>query len=176
MKALPTTYRGFKFASRLEARYAYFMDMLQTPWEYEKGAYDLDGLTYIPDFWLPALKVWLEVKGEIISDEVGLKVLEKAGRLAILSGHPVVLVFHDPYDARCITFGIQGGMYKDSHFGLCPHCGGFGLHVRTAAGIRFLCPEKTGHAAPVGLSALRSLHRTYFDTAMAARQKRFGVR
>lgn len=176
MKAKPTTYRGFAFASRLEARYAYWFDLNQIPWLYEPEAYDLEeGLTYVPDFWLGPLRVWHEVKGEIISDGAGLKIMEKCKRLAILSGHPVVLTFHDPLDQRCITFGTRGGMYTDSHYTLCSHCGAFGLHVRTDTGVRFLCPQRSEHGAPLPPAISRSLHRTFYDMAMAARQRRFGV-
>ncbi|MBA3890517.1 MAG: hypothetical protein H0X64_08295 [Gemmatimonadaceae bacterium] len=47
--AIPTLYRGIRFRSRLEARWAAFFDQCQWPWRYEP--LDLDG--YIPDFVLP---------------------------------------------------------------------------------------------------------------------------
>ncbi len=43
---IPTTYRGIRFRSRLEARWAAFFDRLGWPWQYEP--FDLPG--YIPDF------------------------------------------------------------------------------------------------------------------------------
>jgi hypothetical protein len=46
IKAIPTTYRGVEFRSRLEAKWAVMFDLLEWPWEYEP--IDLDG--YIPDF------------------------------------------------------------------------------------------------------------------------------
>jgi len=57
--AIETTYRGARFRSRLEARWAAFFDLLGWRWEYEP--IDLDG--YIPDFILliPA-PVLVEVK------------------------------------------------------------------------------------------------------------------
>lgn len=71
IKAIETRYKGYRFRSRLEARWAVFFDALGIKWEYEKEGYDLgDGGWYLPDFWLsPAahLKngegVWLEIKG-----------------------------------------------------------------------------------------------------------------
>lgn len=48
IRAIPTTYRGVNFRSRLEARYAAFFDAVRWPWRYEP--IDLDG--YIPDFVL----------------------------------------------------------------------------------------------------------------------------
>lgn len=46
MHAIPTTYGGVNFRSRLEARWAAFFDLLGWSWEYEP--IDLAG--YIPDF------------------------------------------------------------------------------------------------------------------------------
>jgi hypothetical protein len=48
MHAIPTTYGGVNFRSRLEARWAAFFDLLGWSWEYEP--IDLKG--YIPDFIL----------------------------------------------------------------------------------------------------------------------------
>lgn len=47
--AIPTTYAGVRFRSRLEARWAAFFDQLGWPWQYEP----LDLAGYIPDFVLP---------------------------------------------------------------------------------------------------------------------------
>ena len=59
---LPTTYRGFTFRSRLEARWALFLDELHVPWQYEPDGWDLPDGPYVPDFWLPREKLWLEIK------------------------------------------------------------------------------------------------------------------
>lgn len=65
IKAIETLYKGCRFRSRLEARWAVFFDSLNILWEYEKEGYDLGELGwYLPDFWLPELKFWFEVKGE----------------------------------------------------------------------------------------------------------------
>lgn len=58
--AIPTEYRGHRFRSRLEARWACFFDNCGWPWEYEP--FDLDG--YIPDFVLtfPHAPILVEVK------------------------------------------------------------------------------------------------------------------
>lgn len=70
IEALPTTYRGVNFRSRLEARWAFFLDYLDTEWLYEPQRYVIEGLngeqwTYLPDFFLPATKTWVEVKGAV---------------------------------------------------------------------------------------------------------------
>ena len=48
MNAIETTYRGYKFRSRLEAKWACVFEQLGWQWEYEP--FDLNG--YIPDFIL----------------------------------------------------------------------------------------------------------------------------
>lgn len=63
-KALPTTYKGHRFRSRVEARHALFMDVLKIPYAYEDAGFQFeDGTMYLPDFFLPAHDVWYEVKG-----------------------------------------------------------------------------------------------------------------
>lgn len=65
LKAIETQYKGYRFRSRLEARWAVFFDALSVPWEYEKEGYDLGAAGwYLPDFWLPKVRVWIEIKGE----------------------------------------------------------------------------------------------------------------
>lgn len=70
IKAIETRYKGYRFRSRLEARWAVFFDALNLEWEYEKEGYDLgDGTYYLPDFWLPELEIWYEVKGKLDWEE-----------------------------------------------------------------------------------------------------------
>ena len=53
IKPIETHYKGYRFRSRLEARWAVFFDALGIEWEYEKEGYDLGELGwYLPDFWL----------------------------------------------------------------------------------------------------------------------------
>lgn len=41
LKAIQTEYKGYLFRSRLEARWAVFLDSLGVKWEYEPEGYDL---------------------------------------------------------------------------------------------------------------------------------------
>ena len=68
LKAIETRYKGYRFRSRLEARWAVFFDALGVPWEYEKEGYRLPSGLYLPDFWLPKQACWIEVKGDEPSD------------------------------------------------------------------------------------------------------------
>lgn len=55
IKAIETQYKGYRFRSRLEARWAVFFDALGIAWEYEPEGFELsDGTWYLPDFYLPA--------------------------------------------------------------------------------------------------------------------------
>lgn len=123
---IPTEYKGVKFRSKLEARWAVFFDTLGIEWDYEPQGYEIgtgymayyprylfsDGETipyetregaelrikfakefkgidisildvleplgsldpllewYLPDFWLPGLEVWAEVKGQFGWEEL----------------------------------------------------------------------------------------------------------
>ena len=99
MQAIETVYSGYRFRSRLEARWAVFFDTLGIRYEYEKEGFELphwwqeEGdeplpvLRYLPDFWLPALGCYFEVKGPTPDDEDE----EKAGALAMASGKPVYI-------------------------------------------------------------------------------------
>jgi hypothetical protein len=64
IKAIETRYKGYRFRSRLEARWAVFFDALGVEWEYEKEGYDLGELGYyLPDFYLPEWGTFIEIKG-----------------------------------------------------------------------------------------------------------------
>jgi hypothetical protein len=62
--AIQTEYKGHLFRSRLEARWAVFLDALEVEWRYEEQGYETDGHRYLPDFYLPDSRAWLEVKGD----------------------------------------------------------------------------------------------------------------
>lgn len=93
LQPIETHYAGHRFRSRLEARWAVFLDTLGVKWEYEPQGYELGPLpasviqrmadeqlrepqpedsehlgAYLPDFWLPAQAAWLEIKGAEPSD------------------------------------------------------------------------------------------------------------
>jgi hypothetical protein len=50
MKATETHYKGYRFRSRLEARWAVFFDALSVPWEYEPEGFETPEGWYLPDF------------------------------------------------------------------------------------------------------------------------------
>lgn len=93
MKAIETHYNGYRFRSRTEARWAVFFDTLEMDWKYENEGYILkDGVRYLPDFWLPDLDLWVEIKGEEPSD----KDWEKIYKLRVESGKDVLVLIGQP--------------------------------------------------------------------------------
>jgi hypothetical protein len=113
IKAIDTKYNGYKFRSRLEARWAIFFDSLSIKYEYEKEGFDLNGLKYLPDFWLSEYNCWVEIKpailklpnGHVARD--GLKITEryvepveaftKCRKLCDLSDNVVLLIGGNPW-------------------------------------------------------------------------------
>jgi hypothetical protein len=87
------TYRaGCRFRSRLEARWSVFHDVLEVPWRYEHEPYRMpDGTGYLPDFWLPSIDAWFEVKGDRYTDDEA----RKAWGLAEATGKDVYIAFGD---------------------------------------------------------------------------------
>lgn len=98
-KSLPTMYKNCHFRSRLEARWAVYFDEMGIDWQYEREGYDLNGIYYLPDFWLPQVKMWAEVKPFLFSDEEMVKI----EMLIRHTGFPVLMLIDAPdyqsYDA-----------------------------------------------------------------------------
>lgn len=94
IKAIETEYNGYRFRSRLEARWAVFFDTLKIKYEYEPEGYKLkNGIYYLPDFYLPDLEYYAEVKGKnnhLYEDmkKVEQFVMEKKTAVIILSDIP----------------------------------------------------------------------------------------
>lgn len=63
IKAIETSYKGYKFRSRLEARWAVFFDALELRWQYEPEGFELGGgFRYLPDFVLTSQRIYVEIK------------------------------------------------------------------------------------------------------------------
>lgn len=70
IKPIETRYKGYRFRSRLEARWAVFFDKLGVEWQYEPEGFVLEnGTHYLPDFWLETVGMWAEVKPSTFSAE-----------------------------------------------------------------------------------------------------------
>lgn len=93
IKAIETVYNGWKFRSRLEAKWAIFFDEMCIPYEYEREGYDLGTFGwYLPDFWLPRWSCHIEIKPK---NHTAYE--DKCDALAIMSGNPVLLIHGNPW-------------------------------------------------------------------------------
>ena len=87
--ALETIYKGVKYRSRIEARWAVFFDKAVIEAHYEPEGFDLgEGVKYLPDFYLPIWDTYFEVKGAEPDDAER----DKAERLSAMSDKTVMLV------------------------------------------------------------------------------------
>lgn len=90
---IETSYKGNLFRSRLEARWAVFFDTLGFKYVYEPEGYDLSGVWYLPDFWIPDWHTFVEIKPEQPTQEQK----EKCQRLSTLTNKQVLLIAGQPW-------------------------------------------------------------------------------
>ena len=81
IKPIETIYNGYRFRSRLEARWAVFFDALGVKYEYEPEGFELpSGKRYLPDFRVQChgfrgdclpdpFDLWIEVKGKMTQED-----------------------------------------------------------------------------------------------------------
>ena len=107
--AIETEYNGIRFRSRLEARWSIFFDHLNVSHSYEYEAYKLDEKTvYLPDFWLPDQKLFVEIKPQYPSRAEAYKCTRLSevvrGRVACCIGDPMrqfqTIDYSEPWEAR----------------------------------------------------------------------------
>lgn len=111
---IETTYKGYRFRSRLEARWAVFFDAMGIKFVYEPDTFDLDGTCYLPDFWLPTWKMFVEIKPIEPTEEQ----LEKCFKLSELTDKDVLLIAGQPWTGEYkvyVFFGGGGGIPKKCH-------------------------------------------------------------
>jgi hypothetical protein len=136
IRAIETEFNGYRFRSRLEARWAVFFSELGIRYRYEPEGFEMDGLKYLPDFWLPnegwscfdRKGAWLEIKPEY---PTALEI-EKISRLAKLSGRPTYLFFGEVGEPDEHAHGLFFSEWCSPHPGSmawteCPACGAVGI-------------------------------------------------
>ncbi len=188
---LETVYNGYRFRSRLEARWAVFFDTLGLRYEYEKEGFVFgDGERYLPDFWLPELRLWYEVKGEVACVErtfggdtfyYAYPELERLERFTQSQEWPLACAVGPIGDHRIWFWGwdltdSSGGSYECQDAEWCFSNGIFTLDVKPRRSDRvFLADDLMGEAMPQFSYARdfgcdrRAVHAAY----AAARQARF---
>lgn len=106
IKAIETIYNGYRFRSRLEARWAVFFDSLGVEYQYEPEGFVLnDGTPYLPDFYLPNQGMWIEIKP--YSDESDDS-LNKA--LAFSHHHRICLIYGESSIGKFTAYLFENGL------------------------------------------------------------------
>lgn len=117
IKPIETVYNGYRFRSRLEARWAVFFDALGIKYEYEPEGFDLgEAGWYLPDFLVKSIDgdTWFyEVKPSLDADD------GKLNMLVSKSGHYGAVLTGDPY-----AYVIELGHWP------CPRCMQFTGYIR----------------------------------------------
>ncbi len=119
IKAIETKYKGCRFRSRLEARYAVLFDALGIEWHYEPEGFELEHYgRYLPDFYLPQIDMWAEVKAKPFD----INERNKAFALSSGTNKPVIQLtsMPEPYDFAFadvkIAIGSRMKGYEDFYF------------------------------------------------------------
>ena len=101
-QARPTTYRGTKMRSRLEARFAQYLDKGDLDWVYEPRAYAGKGGQYLPDFLIrePRLNIFVELKPDTDDNKI-----ENAERLAKLMEKMEIIWESEPEACLMLVIG-----------------------------------------------------------------------
>lgn len=92
VKAIETQYKGYRFRSRLEARWAVAFDTIGHAYLYEHEGFELPSGKYLPDFYFPNLDIWGEVKPTAFTQ----KELRKCADLVLYTHRPCVLLIGVP--------------------------------------------------------------------------------
>lgn len=128
IKPIETYYNGYRFRSRLEARWAVFFDALGVRYEYEPEGFDLgNGDYYLPDFRVKCygtrgkskyptqgFDLWIEVKGRMSADDArkikkfaGIQIVKEDGCGWWKIENPILIVDRIPDD----PINIDGASY-----------------------------------------------------------------
>lgn len=111
MKAIETFYDGYKFRSRLEARWAVFFKEIGWHYEYEPEGFVLeDGTPYLPDFNLPSIYTWVEVKPDAPTEEDIRKCILFSKGLGINGNVILANGLPRPVGYSCFNNGIEIGV------------------------------------------------------------------
>lgn len=149
-KAIPAVYEGVRHRSRLEARWAKFFDLLDEPAIFEHEGFDLPSGPYLPDFYLPRLKLWVEIKPYLPSvgeQRLCFELCEATGERVVCAYGPLGLWldaaqsrWHDRSGLAWLPSRDPDGLVvaeESERFWpcICPVCGAFGFSFEGDGGV-----------------------------------------
>lgn len=185
IKAIETQYNGYRFRSRLEARWAVFFDTFGAKYRYEDQGYQLpDGTRYLPDFIVEGRLV-VEVKGvdrQLLVWPQGAvwPEIEKARAFAQTKRNVIVCAGEIVPAMTVWSLGMaEGEGVTPARWSECPLCRSlsFALSVRAPGKSPLIClnPECAPRLAvlirPSGPDPRQS--KRIEEALLAARQARF---
>lgn len=127
IKPIETVYNGYRFRSRLEARWAVFFDAIGIRYEYEHEGFervfgDGDIIRYLPDFWFPEYNLFGEVKGVDYRGQIPKSDLRKMSWMIDFGGpcaNGIILLGNipDPDNAKTMCYAIWRWMGRGLEYG-----------------------------------------------------------
>jgi len=147
IKPIETHYNGYRFRSRLEARWAIFFDTMGIEYRYEPEGFTLGKLgSYLPDCWLPhsiwglaqeGWGMWAEMKPIPATEEQ----MDKLVALVKATGHNALIFQGYPWPGEYTVTKISGTemwpptIWDDLTFTESPEAGG--IHLETITPCKF---------------------------------------
>lgn len=90
--SIETEYNGIIFRSKMEAKWAFFMDQINIKYDYEPETFDLgENIYYIPDFYLPEIDKFLEIKPEFNPTQSPVE------RFALVTKKDIIVMHGNPF-------------------------------------------------------------------------------
>ena len=190
IRAIETIYDGYRFRSRLEARWAVYFHEAGIPYIYEQEGFIVDGQYYLPDFYLPWFDAYIEIKPLHIDEE---KEKEAKKNLEIMwfdaDCKKVMIFFGDPMDnekwiycfSSCPDISktnyewvkfefLEGAWYEDDSHGTTKHW----ISINVFGNVCWIYGDSLSGGNLYESMLDVSYYRTNFDYAkLKARQARF---
>jgi hypothetical protein len=113
LTAIDTEYKGYYFRSRLEARYAVYLDALGWNYEYEPEGYKLNSGHYLPDFYFPDINCYAEVKAKELN-ELELRLCCELSESVFKDSVGInVVLFEGQPDYKTFRSIVNGAIFDD---------------------------------------------------------------
>jgi hypothetical protein len=203
IKAIETKYKGYRFRSRLEARWAVFFDAMGFDWAYEPEGFVLSDCThYLPDFKVITPQgevIWYEVKPNKTSRDIKFSrfyddSVKELGdddqpfnhRIILLSGDPMEFIYEKTFICpRCgviddpaygTDLNSNSSSFPEAYFGCepCDHETPCGGDHETEDGVCGLLVRPHKGFVMVNSNDYKTLyHGRMYEACVAARSARF---